>query len=140
MGAEPEIRSNYVATGQLRILFSPMLDLGPNSTQAAIAAGCAGEQGQYWAMHDLLFARQRDIYRGNSETFQALASELGLDIGQFSTCLAEQRYAELVQSQDQTRRQTGIRTRPTFDINGQLLVGAQSFSAFQALIDPLLVE
>ena len=137
LGTEPEIRKNYVATGQLRILFSPMLDLGPNSTQAAIAAECAGEQGQYWNMHDLLFARQRDIYGGNNDTFQALAAELGLDTGQFNTCLAEQRYAGLVQSQDQNRREIGIRTRPTFDINGQLLVGAQNLDAFQALIDLL---
>ena len=138
MGAEPQIREIYVATGQLRILFSPMLDLGPNSTQAAIAAECAGEQGQYWNMHDLLFANQRDIYGANNETYRILAGELGLDIDQFSTCLVEQRYADLVQNQDQTRRQLGIRTRPTFDINGQLLVGAQSFDAFQDRIDPLL--
>ena len=117
-----------------------MLDLGPNSTQAAIAAECAGEQGQYWEMHDLLFANQRDIYGAGSETFQTLAAELGLDAGQFGTCLAEQRYADLVQSQDQIRRQLGIRTRPTFDINDQLLVGAQSFDAFQARIDPLLAQ
>jgi protein-disulfide isomerase len=117
-----------------------MLDLGPNSTQAAIAAECAGEQGQYWQMHDLLFANQRDIYGANNETFQTLAAELGLETGQFGACLAEQRYADLVQSQDQTRRQSGIRTRPTFDISGQLLIGAQGFDAFQARIDPLLAQ
>ena len=138
IGTEPQVRENYVKTGQVRIVFSPLLDLGPNSAQAAIAAACAGEQGQFWKMHDLLYNHQRELYGASRDTFQTLATELGLDRDQFNTCLAEQRYAGLVQSQDQARRELGIRTRPTFDINGQLLVGAQPFDSFKAILDPLL--
>jgi predicted DsbA family dithiol-disulfide isomerase len=43
-----------------------------------------------------------------------------------------------VQSQDELRRQLGIRTRPTFDVNGQLIVGAQPLEVFQGVIEPLL--
>ncbi|RMF04663.1 MAG: DsbA family protein, partial [Chloroflexi bacterium] len=64
----------------------------------------------------------------------------GLDTDAFSACMADQRYADLLQQQDETRRATGIRTRPTFDINGQLVVGAQGYDAFKSVIEPLLAQ
>jgi protein-disulfide isomerase len=135
IGPEKTIRETYVAGGQVKIVFSPMLDLGPTSLQAALAAECAGEQGQFWPMHDLLFERQRELYGGGNEIFTAFAAELGLDTAAFQSCMDEQRYAASIQAQDEARRQLGIRTRPTIDINGQLVVGAQSFDRFQSVID-----
>lgn len=93
----------------------------------------------FWPMHDILFERQRDLFGGDvRETIKVLSAELGLDTEPFNTCIDEQRYVELVKSQDEHRRQLGIRTRPTFDLNGQLVVGAQRFETFQAIIEPLL--
>ena len=123
----------------MKIAFSPMLDLGPNSLAAANAAECAGEQGQFWPMHDLLFERQRDIF-GGADVFGEMAAELGLDTAAFNSCVSEQRYADVIQAQDQARRQLGIRTRPTFDINGQLVVGALGFDAFNSVIEPQLPQ
>lgn len=141
MGAEPAIRQNYVQTGQVKLVFNSMLDFGPNSLQAAHAARCAADQQAFWPMHDALFNHQREIYGGDVAAVGAsIATELGLDTDAFSACMADQRYADLLQQQDQTRRATGIRTRPTFDINGQLVVGAQGFDAFKGVIEPLLAQ
>lgn len=86
-----------------------------------------------------MFERQRELYGGDiREVIKQMAAELELDTQQFNNCIDDQRYVELVQSQDQRRRELGIRTRPTFDINGQLVVGAQPFDAFQSTIEPLL--
>lgn len=102
---------------------------------------CAGEQGKFWPLHDLMFERQRDLFGGDiRQSLQTLAGEIGLDLEPFTTCLDEQRYAEVISGLDEQRRQAGIRTRPTFDINGQLLVGAQGFEAFQNVIEPLLAQ
>ncbi len=139
LGPEQAIRENYVSSGQVKIVFNPMLDLGPNSLQAAIVAECAGEQGQFWPMHDLLFERQREIF-GGSDAFAAFAAELGLDTAAFNSCVSEQRHAEAIQAQDEARQQTGIRTRPTFDINGQLVVGAVGFDAFKSVIEPQITQ
>lgn len=139
LGTEPQIEQKYVKTGQVKLVFNPIIDLGEGSRQAHQAAACAGEQGMFWPMHDLLFEQQRALYGGNvGEVSQALAAQLPLDPEQFKACLDEQRTAELVQSQDERRRQLGIRTRPTFDVNGQLIVGGQPFEVFQAVIEPLL--
>ncbi len=42
----------------LAFLHFPITQIHPNAGNAAIAAICAGEQGKFWEMHDLLFARQ----------------------------------------------------------------------------------
>ena len=118
-----------------------MLDHGDRSLQAHQAAECAAEQGQFWALHDIMFERQRELYGGEiHEVIKQMAAELELDSQQFNSCIDGQRYVDLVQSQDQRRRELGIRTRPTFDINGQLVVGAQPFDAFQSTIEPLLAR
>ncbi|MCK6628722.1 MAG: DsbA family protein [Anaerolineae bacterium] len=139
LGTEPQLEQNYVKSGQVKLVFNPMIDLGEGSRQAHQAAACAGEQGKFWAMHDLLFENQGALYSGDvRQVSKDLAAQLPLDTAQFNACLDEQRTAELVQSQDDRRRQLGIRTRPTFDVNGQLIVGGQPFEVFQAAIEPLL--
>lgn len=141
VGTEPAIKETYVKTGQAKLVFNPMLDHGDYSLQAHQAAECAAEQGKFWAMHDIIFERQRELFGGDVQaTLKTMAAEIGLNADSFNACLDEQRHAALVQSQDNRRREIGIRTRPTFDINGQLVVGAQSFEAFRSVIDSMLPQ
>ena len=94
-----------------------------------------------WPMHDRLFEEIRTLYGGDiREVVKMHAADIGLDVAAFNTCLDEQRYLEKVTAQDAYRREIGIRTRPTLDINGQLVVGAQPFPAFEAVIEPLLAQ
>jgi len=138
LGTEPEIKANYVDSGQVKLVFNSILDHGENSLQAHQAAECAGEQGQFWPMHDILFSQQNQLWGDTKEAVKDLATQLDIDHEQFNACMDEQRYAQLVQSQDQLRRDLGIRTRPTLDVNGQFVVGPQPFANFEAVIEPLL--
>lgn len=141
VGTEPQIKENYVKTGQVKLVFVSILDHGDRSVQAHNAAECAGEQGQFWPMHDVLFENIRALYGGDvRETVKAFGADLGLDVQQFNTCIDEQRYVGTVQAQDEYRRNLGIRTRPTLDVNGQLVIGAQPFEAFQSVIEPMLAQ
>ena len=38
----------------------PIVQIHPNAGNASLVAICAGEQGKFWPMHDLLFARQTE--------------------------------------------------------------------------------
>jgi protein-disulfide isomerase len=138
IGTEPQVRELYVKTGQVKLVFNPIIDLGPGSLLAHQAAACAGEQGKFWPMHDILFNQQGGLFGADPNFIKELAAQLPLDTQQFNSCLDEQHTLDLVQSQDELRRQLGIRTRPTFDVNGQLIVGAQPFEVFQGVIEPLL--
>jgi protein-disulfide isomerase len=56
----PVLKAEYVDTGKLRYVFRDFsLDrIHTQARKAAEAAHCAGEQAQYWEMHDLLFRNQ----------------------------------------------------------------------------------
>src|SRR5215831_13613872 len=52
----PKLQATYIDTGKVKFVYRdyPRADRGVG-VEAAVAARCAGAQGQYWAMHDRLF-------------------------------------------------------------------------------------
>ena len=87
----------------------------------------------------MLFENQESLYYGDIQaTVKQLAAEAGLDTTSFATCLDEQRYLDLIVSQDEVRQEHGIRGQPVFDINGEFFFGAQSFEVFQTVIEAQL--
>ena len=44
----------------LAFLHFPIVQIHPNAGNASLVAICAGQQGKFWQMHDLLFARQTE--------------------------------------------------------------------------------
>src|SRR5262249_48884223 len=56
-GAGTELRTEYVKTGKLvHVFVNNPLPVHPAATLLATSAICAGAQGRYWEMHDLLFS------------------------------------------------------------------------------------
>jgi protein-disulfide isomerase len=138
---EPEILATYVANGSVNLSFRPMLDHGP-SLVAHHAAECAGDQDpfQFWVMHDLLFERQNELWSNTSTVVTSMAAQLGLEADAFAACLADPAVAEKVTRLDQERRDAGVRLRPSFDLNGRMIPGAQPFTTFARLFDEILAE
>src|SRR5687768_16983359 len=68
---------------ELRFAFRhfPMKEIHPRALMAALSAEAAGQQGEFWSMHDLLFEYQDQFDR--KKCFLELAEELGLDLGKF---------------------------------------------------------
>lgn len=64
----------------------------------------------------------------------ALAGELGLDTGVFKECMDSGKYTDLIASDTQIAQQIGVRSTPSFIVNGTPLVGAQPFEEFERLI------
>ena len=54
----PDIRAQVGDDVALAFLHFPLTQIHPNAASAHAAAECAGEQGKFWEMHDLLFERQ----------------------------------------------------------------------------------
>jgi protein-disulfide isomerase len=70
----PVIDRLYVQPGKVLLAFRhfPISDLHPFAFAAAEAATCAGRQGQFWNMHDLLFRNQDHL--GRDDLQRAAAS------------------------------------------------------------------
>ncbi len=114
--------------------------LGQVSQWAAEASECAAEQDAFWEYHDYLFENQTGGNQGsyNKENFKQLAMDLGLNATLFNECLDSGKYAQLVQSDTSTGQQFGVRSTPSFLVNGQPIVGAQPFEVFEQVIENLL--
>lgn len=139
---EPKIAEAYIATGKVKFVFRHLLQLGPGSVRTAEASECAGDQGQFWPMHDMLYARQNEVYatKDLDALMVTFAKDLSLDTTTFSTCLQSHKHLVTVQNDYSAAQQAGIRGRPSFDINGMRVIGAQPFSVFQQTIDAALAK
>ena len=74
----------------------------------------------------------------SKENLKRFADELGLDTEAFNECLDSGKYAELVQSQTASGQQIGVKSTPTFLVNGQPVIGAQPFEVFEQVIEEQL--
>ena len=116
----------------------PLTSIHDKAVITAEAAEAAGEQGQFWEMHDLLFARQGEWARRTvgemPEVLAGYAEELGLDVAQFSRALEEGTYRERVEDSFEQARDLGIGGTPTLFINGQYYNGPREEYFFVGLI------
>ncbi len=112
----------FVLPGTVRVIFRDFAFLGQESTDAAVAARCAGRQdpGAYWRYHDLLFAAQQGenqgtFTRANLVTFAGLAA---LDATSFTACLDDPSVAKAVADETAAGRALGVESTPTLRVSG----------------------
>jgi protein-disulfide isomerase len=119
--------------GQIRVVYRhlPLTSIHPDAFSAAEAAMCAGEQDAFWQYHEKLFSSETL----GSEIYSQYAQELKLDMTAFETCMTEHRYQDAIQKDSDFAINLGIRSTPTFFINGLALVGAQPLDVFKQVID-----
>ncbi|MDW8147411.1 MAG: DsbA family protein [Roseiflexaceae bacterium] len=141
----PLIDERYVRTGKVRLVYRdfPLMSIHPGALLAAHIANCAGEQGAFWQMHKRIFAgmERREWSSGDADdfrTFLKYAEELNLDAARIQQCVESNRYGPRIQSDIREAQQAGIRSTPSFLINGQLLVGAQPFEVWERLFEAML--
>ncbi len=63
------------------------------------------------------------------------AKDIGLNTAKFDACLNSGKYTNEVKEDFKDGQKAGVSGTPTFYINGQELVGAQPFEAFQQIIE-----
>jgi protein-disulfide isomerase len=108
------------------------LDFHAQAEKAGEAAACAGDQGRFWEMHDLLWANTTKLQVAD---LKAHAATLGLDVAAFGQCLDSGRHGGLVALDAEAGQGYGVSGTPAFFVNGRPLVGAQPFEAFAQVID-----
>lgn len=148
-----DIVKKYIDTGKAKLVFRdfPLSFHEPMASKEAIAAGCARDQGgdkKYYEFHDEIFKRTTSNGTGLDDIkIKTIASDLKLNMGTFTTCLSDTAKADEVKKDIADGSAAGASGTPTFligkstsdgKVDGDLLVGAQPFPAFQAVIDPLL--
>lgn len=136
----PAVRRQLIATGLVRWRFREFpLPNHPYARYAAHAAHCAGEQNRFWEMHDALFADHSWAQTGRNPRglFDSMAERVGLDMGAYGACMAENRYAMRIEASRQEGEARGVGATPTFFVNGRQFRGNPTSDAFKALADSL---
>ena len=150
---KPQIVQNYIKTGKVRYVFRdlPLESIHPHAFKAAEAANCAGEQGKFWEMHELLFQNARALAPAALPTY---AQTVGLDGAKFAQCLQSGKYAAEVRKDMADAGATGVQGTPGFVIgivnpkdpsDPKLRIftsfaGAQPYSTFKSALDAALAE
>lgn len=117
---------------QIRFVYKDFpLPSHPNAFKAAEAGRCANDQGQFWELHDKMFASQGAL---DPDSLKRYAAELGLDAAAFSLCLDEGRHAGRVQRDMAIGASYGVSSTPTLFVNGRLVAGAMPLGFFEELI------
>ncbi len=142
----PTLKTEYIETGKVRYVFRdfPLDQIHPYARKAAEAAHCAGDQGKYWEMHDVIFQNRKALQIDKLKTH---ATNLKLDATAFNACLENGKYTAEVEKDYQDGTAAGVRGTPGFfigktragdSIQGTLISGAQPFAVFRQTIEGLL--
>jgi protein-disulfide isomerase len=101
---------------QVRFVFRnfPLSTIHPHAESAAEAAEAAGAQGQFWAMHALLYQNQEAL---DGEDLVRYASALGLDESSFVRELTRHVHAARIREDFMGGVRSGVNGTPTFFIN-----------------------
>jgi len=120
--------------GQIRLVYRnlPLTSIHPQAMSAAIASMCAEDQGAYWPYHDKLFEHQDQL---GAKLYTQIAEELDLDVASFETCMDSGKFDDFIQQDMDFSLNLGVRSTPTFFINGLAVVGAQPLNVFTQIID-----
>ena len=139
----PILFSEYIDTGKVRLVYRdfPRAPSGPG-VDSALAARCAGEQGQYWAMHDRLFSSS-DKY--SPAELRQQADALQLDAKKFDSCFEASRYTTDILKNRIEGGKWGARGTPHFILfatddpqEAVAIPGAFPYEVFKEEIDKLL--
>ncbi|HEU5183419.1 MAG TPA: DsbA family protein [Gemmatimonadaceae bacterium] len=142
----PALKAEYIDAGKVRYVFRdyPIDQLHPLARKAAEAAHCAGEQGKFWEMHDVLFQN------GTALALPQLAEHaraLRLDGAAFDACLSSGRHAARVDRGIADAAAAGVQGTPGFVIGkttsrdvveGTPVRGAQPLATFRQIIERAL--
>jgi protein-disulfide isomerase len=105
--------------GRIRFVYRhfPLEEVHALALHAAQAAECAGAQGKFWPMHDLLFEHQPHL---KLPQLRALADRLQLDLGRYDLEMNDTVYLQRVREHMRSGRDSGVRGTPGFFVNGRI--------------------
>ncbi len=135
---EPALVEEYIDTGKVHFTYRSMGQwIGAESSEAAEAAYCAGDQGKFWEYHDTLFANWNGENLGsfNNKRLNDFARYLKLDMGDFDACRSSNKYIDQVNQDRADGDRLEVQGTPAFIINNQMYAGPLTIDGFRQAIE-----
>ena len=137
------LRNDYVATGKVRMAYINFpLPIHQNAWPAAEAAMCAGAQGKFWPMHDVLFSAQEAWAEQHPavHVIDSLAATIGVDTVALDRCVSQHVSKALIDADADRAERAGARSTPTVIIGSKVLVGVQPLANYRRELDSALAK
>lgn len=136
------IKENYARPGKIRFVFYDFPLGFPNSMTGAMAARCAGAQGKYWTMQDVLYGRQLKWSRDKSpkDKFVDYAKELGLDPKKFARCYDSRSFTRQIVASKKYGVKVGVQGTPTLFLDGKQIQGIPNYKQLASMLDSALAS
>lgn len=127
-----QVMANYA--GQIRLVYRqfPLDSIHPYAQKAAQASLCARDQGKFWQMHDAMMNDQRNL---SLAQLKQKAVGVGMESGQFDSCLESDKYADQVARGLAAGQVAGVTGTPALFVNGRFLSGAMPYEQLADIID-----
>ncbi len=124
----------------------PIPTAHPRAIQAARAVEAAGRQNAFFEMLHFLYSEQSSWdTKSNPDidakaAFEAYATEMGLNIDQFRSDVADSSLLEFINSQSSQSSAFSVESTPTFILNGKKLEKVASYQDFKDALDAALAS
>ena len=137
----PELTEKYIDKGLVKIYFRPF-PFDPYATAGAMLVHCVSPAAR-GSFLDILFKRQQQWIQAEQPmlALQGIAQQAGLSESDFVVCLKDQKRLDGIRNiQSRAADELGVRSTPTFFINGDKLEGNQPLAAFEKVLKPHLAD
>ena len=129
----------FIDTGKVRWVTRhlPLTTIHENAQASAEASECAANQGRFEEYIEVLFNNQTALSSANLVTY---AQQLGLNLGDFQTCVDSRAGRARVDRDAAQARDLNVSGTPAFFIGDDLVVGFKRADEFSALVNAKLAE
>jgi len=105
--------------GRIRFVYRhfPLEEVHHHALPAAEAAECAGAQGSFWRMHDLLFENQAHL---KLPQLRSYAERIELDLPRYAAEMDDHVYLQRIREHMQSGRESGVRSTPGFFVDRRI--------------------
>lgn len=119
---------------KLRFVFRnfPVTKIRPHAYETALAAEAAAAQGKFWEMYDYLFKHGQAV---TNDSLRRSAASLGLNLTRFDSELHDRIYSNHIDEDIQSGKNSGVKSTPTFFINGELYNDAWDLDSLLGALD-----
>ena len=138
LDTEPALIEQYVRSGQVRIVYRHLLQLGERSVLLSEYSECAHDQGRFWELRYALYARYNQLFSDTLAVAEEAAASVGVNREAARACYDSGAYRAQVAADFAAATAAGIRSRPVFVVEERTMIGAQPLTIFQELIDQAL--
>lgn len=135
-----QLLSEYNGKLKLVARMFPLTNIHPKALISGQAAYAAYKQGKFAEMADLLYSNQDTWVNANNheEIFIDYAKQLELDLDKFEADMKSNEAEQFVKTQEAEAKNLGLKSTPTFGLNGKIIPNPKGYEDFKKLIDEAL--